>query len=195
MLTPTAVGAGLVMCASAGLLTVVLTGQQRAPEPTPAGDGLASGPADPASYTRNSAAAPTQAPGTAAAPRTPPTVRTQLVNGPSGAGLQPGGLAGARPPAEPPPPWRSPTVLPVPPAPVQSPLAAGTPAQQQAGPGSGREPSAGRVIAASTGPEATVRLGGETDREDEDSDSSRSGDGKHSRDNDAEGSDGEVLAI
>ena len=129
VLTPTAVGAGLVLCASAGLLTVVLTGQQQAAGPSTGGDGLATGPADPASYPRPPSVGPTRAPGTAAAPQAPSTVLALPVSSPeSPAGVLPGGLTGGGPAVAPPPaPWQRPTVragpplLPLPP--VGSPTA------------------------------------------------------------------------
>ena len=154
VLTPTAVGAGLVMCASAGLLTVVLTGQQqRAAGPAPDEDGLATGPADPASYTRDSAAGPTQAPGTAAAPGRPRPCA------PAGQRpVRPGRSSRVAWPARDHRPSRrrrgaSPTVPPAPPPPVQSAPAvvdAGAAATARRGVGTGAGCRA-VMVAASTG--------------------------------------------
>ena len=109
VVTPTAVGAGLVLCASAGLLTVVLTGQHHQPAAGPAasGDPLATGAPEPAGRVL-AAGAPTQAPRTAAAPAAPPTGYLQGVTG-TDRRIDPafdGGRTGE---------WRSPAPAPPPP--------------------------------------------------------------------------------
>ena len=151
VLNPTAVGAGLVVCASAGLLTVVLTGQQQGSGPSPGDDGLATGTAEPS---RPPLIGPTRAPGTAAAPQAPATVLAIPVGSPASRDAPtPGDLTGGRVPV-PPGPWRPPTVVAAPPLAAPPPTGSpqgGSPVPAGARPeGSGSASSAAedRILAA-----------------------------------------------
>jgi hypothetical protein len=139
--TPTVVGTGLVMCASAGLLSVVLTGQQQhAAGRSGSDDRLMSGPAEPSTYARTALAGVTSAPGTAAAPEAPPTILAQPITGAADAGVVPDGPVDRRD-GRSLETWRSPTAV----APVPARIPPPAPAPR---PGPGRSPVAGGAGAA-----------------------------------------------
>ena len=146
LVTPTVVGAGLVMCASAGLVTVVLTGQQQhTAGRTAAGDRLMTGPAEPSNVVRTASQGVTSAPETAAAPVAPPTVVAQPTPGYSDysdvGGARRGGVPGS-PDGPLPEAWRSPKAVepaPVPPPPQPQPQPPPPPPARAQASGPGRQ--------------------------------------------------------